>query len=152
MRKRNTVSYNADWQNRQQPAHPYFQQVEAQRPALQEALQRAQLGKAQALQAAGKLKTFAAQQENLAHGGNVRLSPLQPENQLYFNAGATGKNVLSPAAYPTPLAPRFPGRYTENMQRVPEGNAGYQDAMAAYAAKKAEELAAQRALDKWQVS
>ena len=133
-------------------AHPYFQQVEAQRPALQEALQRAQLGKAQALQAAGKLKTFAAQQENLAHGGNVRLSPLQPENQLYFNAGATGKNVLSPSAYPTPLAPRFPGRYTTNMQRVPEGNAGYQDAMAAYAAKKAEELAAQRALDKWQAT
>ena len=38
------------------------------------------------------------------------------------------------------------------MQRVPEGNAGYQDAMAAYAAKKAEELAAQRALDKWQAT
>lgn len=133
-------------------AHPYFQQVEAKGPALEEALKRAQLGKTQALQAAGKLKTFAAQQENLAHGGGIGLSPVQPGNQLYFNSGVTGGNVISPSAYPTSLAPRVPGRYTPNLQRVPEGNAGYQDAMAAYAARKADELAAQRALVKWQAT
>ncbi len=48
-------------------SHPYFQQVEAKGQALQDALDKARKGKVQALQAAGKLKTFAAQQENLAH-------------------------------------------------------------------------------------
>lgn len=130
-------------------SHPYFQQVEAKGQALQDALDKARKGKVQALQAAGKLKTFAAQQENLAHGGGIKTAPIQPENQLYINAGSTGRAALSPSAYPTPLAPRFPGRYTSNIERVPEGLSGYADAMKAYAAKRAEAAAAQNALDKW---
>lgn len=131
-------------------AHPYFQQIEAQGVPLKEAVDTATLGKTQALQAAGKLKTFAAQQENLAHGGSVNLSPVQPENQLYMNAGKTGGNALSPSAYPVPFMPRVAGKYTNNLDRVPEGNSGYQDAMAAYEKRKADELAAQSALDNWQ--
>lgn len=133
-------------------AHPYFKSVEAQGPALEAALKTASQGKAQALQAAGKLKTFAAQQQNLAHGGGVKLAPVQPQNQLYMNTGATGRNAVSPAAYPTPLAPRMPGRYTPNIDRVPEGLSGYDDAMAAYARRKADEQAAQKALEQWQSS
>lgn len=80
--------------------HPYFANVEAQCVPLLNALATATKGKTQALQAAGKLETFAQQQNALAGGSPIRLAPIQPENQLYFNAGITGGEALSPSAYP----------------------------------------------------
>lgn len=130
--------------------HPYFQAAEAHGQQLKSDLERATLGKVQALQASGKLKTMEAQQSNLAHGGSIGLSPNQTENTIYFNAGKTGRSIVSPSAYPTPLAPRFPGRYTPNIDRVPEAKSGYQDAMSAYAQRKADEQAAAQAYEKWQ--
>lgn len=133
-------------------SHPYFNAGEAQGKALEEALQTASRGKVQALQAAGKLKTFAAQQKNLAHGGGVKLAPGQPSNQLYFNVGNTGGATRSSSAYPVPFLPRIAGRYTHNIDRVPEGEAGYREAMAAYAQRKADEQVARQALETWRSS
>lgn len=127
-------------------AHPYFKKIDQERAALKEVLTKAQLGKIQALQAAGKLKTFAAQQKSLAHGGGIKLTPKQPENQLYMNVGATGKEVISPSAYPVIGQPRIPVRYTHNIDRVPEGDSGFNDAIAAYRQRKADEITAQSAL------
>jgi hypothetical protein len=112
----------------------------------QNALDKAISEKQTALQAAGKLQTFAAQQKSLADGATFRLAKNQPENQLYYNTGGLGRDVTSPSSLPVPGFPRFPGRYTNNMQRVPEGLEGADEAMAIYAAKKAEEAAAEKAL------
>jgi len=86
--------------------------------------------KAGALQTAGRFQTAAAQQENLAAGGGVRRSPIQPENSPEINVGATGGVSTSPSAYPVLGQPRIPPRYTDNAQRVPEFQGGAQDAMA----------------------
>lgn len=112
----------------------------------QNALDKAISEKQTALQAAGKLQTFAAQQKSLADGATFRLAKNQPENQLYYNTGGLGRDVTSPSSLPVPGFPRFPGRYTNNMQRVPEGLQGADEAMAIYTAKKAEEEAAAKAL------
>jgi hypothetical protein len=112
----------------------------------QNALDKAISEKQTALQAAGKLQTFAAQQKSLADGATFRLAKNQPENQLYYNTGGLGRDVTSPSSLPVPGFPRFPGRYTNNIQRVPEGLEGADEAMAIYAAKKAEEAAAEKAL------
>lgn len=109
--------------------------------------------KAGALQDYGRLSTAAVQQENLANGGGVRLGPTQPNQggtgparvlsaaeadrapriqsdaAPQMNVGATGGTVTSPSAYPVPGQPRIPPRYTDNAQRVPEFQAGAQDAM-----------------------
>jgi hypothetical protein len=109
--------------------------------------------KAGALQDYGRFLTAAAQQENLANGGGVRLAPTQPnqggtgpsqvlsakaaerapriqsEAAPQMNVGATGGTVTSPSAYPVPGQPRIPPRYTDNAQRVGEFQAGAQDAM-----------------------
>lgn len=130
--------------------HPYFAQVEAQGVPLLEALSTATMGKQQALQAAGKLQTLAAQQQNLAHGGGINLATAQPENQLYFNAGSLGGKALSPSAYPVAGLPRISGRYTHNIDRVPEGESGSRDAMAAYKQRRADEVAAQNAVAEWE--
>lgn len=63
----------------------------------------------QALQDQGRTATEAAVQENLAHGG------------------ATQSGALSPSAYPVQGQPRVPGRYTENIERVPEYQAASGD-------------------------
>src|SRR5574343_5683 len=126
--------------------HPFFDAAQNKINDLKNVLDTATLGKIQALQAAGKLKTFAAQQGNLAHGGEINLATRQPQNQLYFNSGDLGGSVQSSSAYPLKDLPRIPGRYTNNIDRVAEGNAGYQDAMAAYTARKADEQAAKDAL------
>lgn len=131
--------------------HPYFQALESKGDILKDDLAKATQGKTQALQAAGKLKTFAAQQENLAHGGGVDLAKLQPEGQLYFNTSPSGDRVLSPSAYPVMGIPRIPGRYTNNIDRVPEGLSGYEDAMSAYGLRKADEAKALNALEKWNI-
>ena len=132
--------------------HPYLQDIERQGVPLNATLNQVTQGKIQALQAAGKLKTFSAQQGELAHGRGPRLSPMQTENQPYFNVGATGGETMSPSAYPVPGYPRIPGRYTQNIDRVPEGEQGYQDAMAAYMQRRADEQAAQKAVDAWDAS
>lgn len=129
--------------------HPYLEKIEAQGEPLLDALRTATRGKEQALQAAGKLKTFAQQQENLSNGRSVRLSPDQPENQPFFNVGNSGKRALSPNAVPVPGYPRISSRYTHNAERVSEGESGAKEAMAAYAQRRADEQAAQEALAQW---
>lgn len=133
-------------------SHPFFQSIEARGPEFKDALALAKKGKEQALQAAGKLKTFSAQQGQLADGDVVSLATKQPENQLYFNVGEMGGGAKSPQAWPVEGMPRFPSRYTQNIDRVPEGEAGYQDAMAAYLARRNDEAAAQQALAEWESS
>lgn len=94
---------------------------------------------AKALQDAWKLKTFEQQQKGLAHGGGIKSSVGQPEGQPYINVGGIGaKEKISPSAYPVRGMPRIAGKYTEQIERVPEGASGYKDAMSVYQARKAE--------------
>lgn len=90
------------------------------------AVEQRRLARIAALQDAGRYRTMAAQQANLAHGGGVNVAKT-PMNEPYMNVGsqALGEGrSLSPSAYPVAEGmigqPRIPGRYTENMQRVPE--------------------------------
>jgi len=106
-----------------------------------------------ALQDSDRYKTMAAQQENLAHGGGVNLRrdveggqslikegagyaerpfvPGQTMNEPFINTASVtqgGGRSLSPSAYPMQGAgmvgnPRTPGRYTHNIERVPEAQA-----------------------------
>lgn len=109
--------------------------------------------KVSALQDAGRFKTTAAQQENLAHGGGVNLGSSQPVNASYMNVGATGERALSPSAYAAGSeAPRIAGRYTDNIQRVPEANSAHADALKIYQQRKAEEAAARTALETFNAS
>ena len=133
-------------------AHPYFKSIEAKGPALRETLATAEKGKGQALQAAGKLKTFAAQQNNLAEGAALPLMKSQPENQFYFNTGGKSGQAISPSAYPVQGMPRVPPRYTRNIDRISEGEQGYNDAMAAYLARRADEDVARQALSGWEAT
>lgn len=131
--------------------HPYVTGPQANYDALAAKLADRQASKADALQIAGRMKTEAAQQENLAHGGGINLrgeaSGGQVEHQP-FQVGAGGGRIVSPSAYPVPgIAPRIPGRYTHNIDRVPEAEGAYQDAMAVYRTRREEEAAAQAALD-----
>lgn len=73
----------------------------------------------------GRFQTMAAQQENLANGGVVTPT-----------AGGSGN--VSPSAYPVPGMPRVPGRYTENMQRVPEAQSAALDTAQIEAARRAQ--------------
>jgi hypothetical protein len=133
-------------------SHPYFESIEAKGQPLIADLARAREGKIQALQAAGKLKTFAAQQGNLAEGAALPLMKSQPENQPYFNTGGQSGQAMSPSAYPVQGMPRVPPRYTHNIDRVPEGNSGYADAMAAYLARRGDESAALQKVNAWEQS
>lgn len=102
---------------------------------------------AKALQDAWKLKTFEEQQKGLAHGGGIRSSEIQPEGQPYINVGGIGvPERISTSAYPVRGMPRIAGKYTEQIERVPEGAAGYQDAMEVYRIRKAEADAARAKL------
>lgn len=85
--------------------------------------------KASALQDQGRFATQAAQQENLASGGTVNLAPRQTAFDP-FNVGARtagGGTARSPSSFPVEGMPRVPGRYTENIQRVPENRAAAAD-------------------------
>jgi len=131
-------------------SHPYFSPADKAGEELKAILERATTGKTQALQAAGKLKTMAAQQGNLAVGDRLPLASSQPEMQPYFNIGFSNKSAISPSANPVAGMPRMPSRYTHNIERVPEGNAGAEDAMLAYQQRKADEDAARIAFSEWQ--
>lgn len=121
--------------------HPYFKEVSREGDRLAAAAKGRAASKASALQEAGKFQTFAAQQENLAHGGGIKLAKEQPVNEPYMNVG-TGDKTLSPSAYPVAGQPRVPGRYTENIQRVPEGKSAEADARGIYEKRKLEEQVA----------
>lgn len=129
--------------------HPYFQEVAKEGDRLAAEAAGRGTSKAQALQEAGKFKTFSAQQENLAHGGGIRLAEKQPVNEPYMNVGATGEKTLSPSAYPVPGQPRVAGKYTENIQRVPEGKSAEADALKIYEQRKTEEKVALSELAKF---
>lgn len=103
-----------------------------------------------ALQDAGRFQTFAAQQENLAHGGGIRALPT-PLNEPYTNVGAADTR-LSPSAYPAPGQPRIPGRYTANIDRVPEGISAAADAAQVAKTRGVEQAAAEQQLQNWQDS
>lgn len=110
--------------------NPKFAELGTKEQELAKAVEAAKAARISALQDAGRFKTFGAQQENLAHGGRIQLSPNQTPNTPYFNVGATGGSTVSPSAYPIPgIAPRVAGRYTENVQRVPEANSAVADAL-----------------------
>lgn len=109
-------------------------------------ISKAKSEKETALQAAGKLQSFAAQQNSLAHGRDIKLAVNQPENQLYYNTGSLGRTATSPSSLPVPGYPRIPGRYTNNIDRVSEGNQGAGEAMEIFATKRAEETSARQAL------
>lgn len=126
--------------------HPLFAGYGAEKAAAENAVQKALSEKQTALQAAGKLKTFAAQQKSLADGATIQLARAQPENQLYYNTGGMGRSATSSSSLPVPGYPRFPSRYTNNIDRVPEGLQGADEAMAIYAAKKLEQDNAEKAL------
>ncbi len=133
--------------------HPLLQSGTTTRASLEQALQQASAAKISALQDAGRFKTFASQQENFAHGGGINLRgdlpgvPGQTPNTPYINVGALGGRDISPSAYPVENFPRIAGRYTENIQRVPEGASAFNDAMSIYGQRKAEEQAASTALE-----
>ena len=105
--------------------------------------------KASALQDQGRFATQATQQENLAHGGTIALRGDMPATQRHpfipgqtpfapFNVGVGGGQARSPSAYPVEGMPRVPGRYTENIQRVPENSAASTDLGAIIAQREAE--------------
>jgi hypothetical protein len=131
-------------------AHPAFQNHAEAEQALKDALAKATSEKVTALQAAGKLKTFAAQQQSLAEGKTLQLSASQPENELYYNTGGIGRQATSPSSLPVPGFPRIPSRYTHNIDRVAEGESGAKDATDIFTAKRAEEAAAAKALEDFQ--
>jgi hypothetical protein len=114
------------------------------------AIEKAKSEKETALQAAGKLKTFSAQQNSLANGRDIALARNQLENQLYYNTGSMGRTAQSPSSLPVPGYPRFPARYTNNIDRVAEGNAGVDDAMKIFNTKRVEEEAATKALKEFE--
>ena len=89
-------------------------------PELEQRLAQQRQAMVQAMQNEGQLKTLAAQQENLAHGGNAQRTGEQ------LLSGETGN--LSSSAYPVPGQPRIPGRYTENIQQVEPALAGAEEA------------------------
>lgn len=126
--------------------NPAFVNYEPAVDNLRSALAKTTSEKETALQVAGKLQTMAAQQRSLANGATFRIASDQPEFQPYYNTGGLGRDVTSPSSLAVPGYPRVPGRYTHNMDRVPEGNAGAQDAMAIYNDKKLQEVAAAQAL------
>ena len=130
-------------------SHPVFSDYLKQKDFLENALKKATSEKETSLQAAGKLKTFAAQQKSLSLGNIVSLLKKQPENELYFNPGKLGLKVRSPSAYPVLGYPRFNYKYTHNFDRVKEGIEGADEAMAIYAAKKAEEANLDKALSEF---
>lgn len=145
VRSANAKLYQVVGTDRISPIAP--EEVFAARIAAKEA------SKAGALQDYGRFATGAAQQENLAQGGAVNLAPTQPniggtgptrwlsaaeadrapriqsDAAPQMNVGATGGSVLSPSAYPVMGQPRIPPRYTHNIDRVPENQAGAQDAL-----------------------
>lgn len=142
----NQVNPNADiakiktaWEEFQN--HPSFEPMKNQEAQLIANIAQKQESRISALQDAGRFQTMAAQQQNLARGNEVRLSPNQPVNSPEMNVGATGGRAISPSAYP-PSGPgtnvRFPERYTENVQRVPEATSAYADAMKVVAQRQAE--------------
>lgn len=106
--------------------------------------------KISALQDAGRFQTFAAQQENLAHGGGIRATST-PLNEPYTNVGAADTR-LSPSAYPVPGEPRIPGRYTANIDRVPEGQSAAADALRIAKVRGAEQTLAEQQLRRWQAA
>lgn len=127
-------------------AHPSVTGPQAEYQALADQLQGRTAAKVSALQDAGRYRTMAAQQENLAHGGGIRGTPT-PLNEPYTNVGAADAR-LSPSAYPNMEYPRVPGRYTDNVQRVPEANSAFEDTMAVYRQRRAEEEAARATLER----
>lgn len=126
--------------------NPAFSNYEPSVEALRNALAKTKSEKETALQAAGKLQTMAAQQKSLADGATFRLAKDQPEFQPYYNTGGLGRDVTSTSSLPVPGYPRIPGRYTHNIDRVPEGEAGAKEAIAIFNAKKLQEAAAASAL------
>ena len=101
--------------------HPNLKTRSAMEAILEKQIAEKEASRIAAMHDAGRFKTFEAQQGNLANGGGIQLSPAQKLNEPYMNVGVTGDRALSPSAYPVMPETRIPGRYTENMQRVPEG-------------------------------
>lgn len=128
--------------------HPYFKEVSKEGDRLAGLAEGRAASKAKALQEAGKFETFAAQQENLAQGGGINLSKNQPVNEPYMNVGGD-RRALSPSAYPVEGQPRVPPRYTENIQRVPEGKSAAVEAKQIYEQRKLEEKVALSELAKF---
>ena len=82
-----------------------------------------------ALQDKGRFESTAAQQDVLAHGG------------------ASVRGNLSPSAYPVPGYPRIPGRYSQNIDRVPEAQSAASDTAQILANRKAQAGLSQYQLD-----
>lgn len=128
-------------------SHPLLQNLNKTELDLERRIADKNASMISAMQDAGRFRTFEAQQGNLAKGGDVNLSSLQPVNEPYINVGATGGRALSPSAYPVSGEVRAPARYTENAQRVPEGSSAYQTALKVAEQRKAERDFLQRQLD-----
>lgn len=115
-----------------------------------------------ALQDEGRYRTFTAQQENLAQGGGVKIAnesgpglkgpiaPGQPNNSPELNVGYNGGASNSPSAFPVSGQPRVPGRYTENAQRVAEGESAADTAGAIVKQRKTEKSLLEYQLDSLQ--
>jgi len=115
---------------------------------LADEIARTEAAKGAALQDAGRYDTMAAQQRTLGEGrvvgrpesntGSVSETAypregLPPPEGPYRSEGMPG------SAFPVPGQPRVPPRYTENLQRVPEAQAGAAAARDAYSARRLEE-------------
>jgi hypothetical protein len=131
-------------------AHPAFSGFAPAQKQAENALAKIISEKETALQTAGKLQTFAAQQKSLAHGKDIPLLLNQPEFQPYYNPGATGRTAQSPSSLPVPGYPRIAGRYTNNIDRVTEGLSGAEDAMSIFNAKRLQEVEAAKTLENLQ--
>lgn len=124
--------------------HPKLAALNAREIELRGAIKRAGESRISALQDAGRFQTMAAQQKNLAGGKPISLSPQQTMNTPYFNVGATGGEARSFRQLAGQARP--PERYTPNMAIVPGAKDAAQEAMTIAAQRKAEQIAAQKAL------
>jgi hypothetical protein len=134
-------------------------------PGLESRLARQRAGEVQARQAEGMYSTVAAQQDALAQGKRVALSPEQTANTPYFNVGETGGSAVAPntarlgsmrqwnlargrevAAGQNPAAP-LPKTNNANAARVPEAQAAAADAAAIADARRAQAGLTQYQLD-----
>lgn len=124
--------------------HPKLAGLNARELELQDAIKRAGDSRVSALQDAGRFQTMAAQQQNLAGGRPISLSPQQTANTPYFNVGATGGDARSFRELAGQARP--PERYTPNIAIVPEAKSAADEALAIAAQRQSEQAAAQRQL------
>lgn len=127
--------------------HPYFKEVSKEGDRLAAAAADRAKSKGKALQEAGKFETFSAEQNTLASGGRAADGSLIKQGPGQLRTSTEGG--LSPSAYPVEGQPRVPPRYTENIQRVPEGKSAAVEAKQIYEQRKLEEKVALSELAKF---